>query len=285
MASLKQIRRRIAAVSSTRKITRAMKMVAAAKMRKAQENRERARPYSKKLQEVISTLAAITDHNLHPLLVEREPQRVGVICVTSDRGMAGAFNTNICRRAQQVLDEMKHLDVELITLGRKGNDFFKKRSVRIYKYYPSIFQQLDEIHARVIGEAIIRLYVEGQFDRFYVVFNEFKNALQQNIVCEQFLPVIPQPPMLAWKPVDFIYEPDAAGVLEKLLPLYVNNHIWHVLLESYAAEQAARMSAMEKATDNANELVGALTLQFNKARQDAITKELLDIVGGAEGLK
>ncbi len=253
-------------------------------MRKAQENMERARPYSQKLQEVIASLAAHTDHNLHPLLEEREPNRIGVICVTSDRGMAGAFNANICRQTSVVLKEFAGQDVELITLGRKGNDFFRKRGVLIYQYYPSIFQELDDIHAAAIGDAVCKLYIDGKFDRFYVVFNEFKNAMQQNIISEQILPVAPAPIESSWNPLDFIYEPSAAGVLEKLLPQYVKNEIWHVLLESYASEQAARMTAMEKATDNANELVEILTLQFNKARQSAITTELLDIVGGAVGL-
>jgi len=285
MASLKQIRRRITGISATRKITRAMKMVAAAKMRRAQENMEHARPYSWKLQEVISSLTAHTDPERHPLLSKREPERIGVVCVTSDRGMAGGFNANICRRTQAVLDEFAGKDVELITLGRKGHDFFKKRSVNIYRYFPGIFQELDFSQAAAVGSEIIKQYIEGAFDRFYIVFNEFKNVMEQTIVCEQLLPIEPQAEMTTYQPVEYIYEPDPAAVLEALLPKYINIELWHVMLESFASEQAARMMAMDKATENADELVESLTLQFNKARQAAITKELLEIVGGVEGLK
>lgn len=285
MASLKEISRRITGITSTRKITRAMKMVAAAKMRRAQENMEMARPYSSKLREVIASLVIHSEPDKHPLLAVREPRKIGVVCVTSDRGMAGGFNASICRRTDAVLQEHKNQDVELICLGRKGYDFFRKRGHKIFKYYPSIFHELDIEHTSAIGATIKNLYIGGRFDQFLVVFNEFKNAMQQTVICEQFLPIIPQEQMSTWKAVDYIYEPDASGVLEKLLPLYVNDEIWHVLLESYASEQAARMTAMDKATENADELIETLTLKFNKARQTAITKELLEIVAGAESLK
>jgi len=285
MPSQKQIKRRISGVSSTAQITRAMKMVAAAKLKRAQENMERARPYTYKVHDVISSLAAHADIEMHPLLAVREPQKIGVVSVTSDRGLCGGFNASICRRTQKVLADFSGKQVELFTIGRKGNDFFKKRNATIHQHFAGVFHALDFSQASGIGEAIADLYINGGFDRIYLVYNEFKNAVQQRIVCEQLLPIEPAPVEAGWSPIDYIYEPDPIGVLGKLLPMYVNVQIYHVLLESYAAEQGARMSAMDNATENAMELVDNLTLQYNKARQSAITKELLEIVGGAEGLK
>lgn len=260
-------------------------MVAAANMRRAQENMEKARPYSWKLRELIGSLAAHTDRDRHPLLSKREAERVGVVCVTSDRGLAGGFNAVICRRTQALMKELSGLEVELITLGKKGQDFFNKREVPIYRYFPGVFQELNFNQAISVGTAIAEQYVTGNYDRFYIVYNEFKNAMQQNIVCEQLLPIEPEEEVTTWSPVEYIYEPDAAGVLQELLPRFVNIEIWQVLLESFASEQAARMAAMENATKNADDIVKSLKLQFNKARQAAITKELSEIVAGAEGLK
>jgi len=262
-----------------------MKMVAAAKLKRAQENMERSRPYAHKVREVISSLATHTGADLHPLLEVRDPDRIGIVSVTSDRGLCGSFNANICRRTQKVLDEFPGKTVELFTVGRKGNEFFKKRDVKVFENFPGVFNALDFTRASVIGSAIIEQYVAGGFDRIYLVYNEFKNAVQQRIVCEQLLPIIPEPTPTTWRPIEYIYEPDAVGVLSAILPMYVNVEIYHVLLESFAAEQGARMSAMDNATENAMELVDELTLQYNKARQATITKELLEIVGGAEGLK
>lgn len=285
MPSLKQIRRRIAGVRSTGQITRAMKMVAAAKLRRAQENMLRARPYAWKLREVIAHLAAHTGAEAHPLLAVREPRRVGVVTVTSDRGLCGSFNINICRRTQVVLGEFSGRDVELITMGRKGYDFFKKRGVSIFHHFPGVFHDLNFAQASSIGGEITDQYIRGGFDRIYLVYNEFKNAVQQTVICEQLLPVEPHAELTAWRAGDYIYEPGVHQVLDHLLPMHVNIQLWRVMLESYAAEQGARMTAMDNATKNAEELVQSLTLQFNKARQAAITKELLEIVGGAEGLK
>ncbi len=285
MPSLKQIKRRIAGVRSTAQITRAMKMVAAAKLKKAQQNMERSRPYSLRLLETITSLASHTSPDLHPLLAIREPRYIGIVNVTSDRGLCGSFNTNICRQTQKVINDFKNLEIELLTIGRKGYEFFTKRNVRIYRHFPGVFQNLQFSQAVNIGNVIIDLYCKGHFDRIYLVYNEFKNAMQQRIICQQLLPVEPHREMTTWRVVDFIYEPNAKTVLDNLLPMYVKIQIWHILLESFAAEQGARMTAMDNATENALELVNQLTLQYNKARQAAITKELLEIVGGAEGLK
>ncbi len=285
MPSLKQIKRRIGGVKSTSQITRAMKMVAAAKLKKAQENMDRSRPYARKLREVMASLAYHTGTELHPLLAMRNPERVGVVNVTSDRGLCGSFNANICRRTQKVLEEFKDKDVELFTVGRKGYEFFKKREVKIYKHFPGVFQSLQFSQATSIGNSISDLYISGKFDRIYLVYNEFKNAAQQQLICAPLLPIEPFEEMTAWSPIDYIYEPDPQSVLNNLLPMYLNFQIWQVLLESYASEQGARMTAMDNATENAFEIVDQLTLQYNKARQSAITKELLEIVGGAEGLR
>jgi len=285
MSSLKLIRRRIEGVKNTRQITRAMKMVAAARLRRAQENMERARPYAWKLRDVIASLALHTGAGEHPLLEVREPARIGIVNVTSDRGLCGSFNSNISRCTVQMFKEFSASEIELFTIGRKGHDFFSKRGYPIYKYFPGVFHELEFSQAAAIGGEIAGRYIEGGFDRIYLVYNEFKNVVQQRIVCEQLLPITPREVMTAWSPVEYIYEPDPLGVLDRLLPMHVNNQLWRVLLESYASEQAARMNAMENATNNADELVEELTLQFNKARQAAITKELLEIVGGVEGLK
>ncbi len=285
MASLKQIRRRITGVKNTSQITRAMQMVAAARLRKAQENMEHARPYAWKLRDVIASLAARTSSEMHPLLEVREAKRIGIVNVTSDRGLCGGFNVTICRRTQKVMAEYSELDPELFTLGRRGYDFFRKRNARIYQNYPGVFQELEFSQAAAIGSAITEQYINGGFDRIYLVYNEFKNVVQQNIITEQLLPVEPLAELTVAQNVDYIYEPDPRGVLDKMIPMHINVQLWRVMLESYAAEQAARMSAMDNATRNANELVDALTLQFNKARQASITNEILEIVSGAEGLK
>ncbi|MDP8239862.1 MAG: ATP synthase F1 subunit gamma [Candidatus Hatepunaea meridiana] len=286
MPSLKQISRRIVGVKNTAQITRAMKMVAAARLRRAQENMENARPYAWKLRDVIASLAARTSAEKYPLLEVRDPQRIGIVTVTSDRGLCGSFNLNICRKTQQVLSEFPESDVQLFTLGKKGYDFLRKREVKIYHNYPGVFQELEFSQAAAIGGEIVSHYHFGDFDRIYLVYNEFKNVAQQNIISEQLLPIIPHSEMTAsLQNVDYIYEPDEKGVLDKMLPMHINIQIWRVMLESYAAEQAARMTAMENATNNAKEMVDDLTLLFNKARQSAITKELLEIVSGAECLK
>lgn len=285
MPSQKQIRRRIVGVKNTGKITRAMKMVAAAKLKRSQHNMELIRPYAWKLRDVIASLAAHTDLDKHPLLATRESQKVGIVSVTSDRGLCGSFNVNISRRTLITISEYSGIESELFCIGRKGYDFFRKRNVPIFQYFPGVFQELVFSQASAVGGVIAEQYVSGEFDRIYLVYNEFKNVVQQNIVCEQLLPIKPFEEMTQWRNLDYIYEPNSETVLNDLLPQYLNIQIWRVLLESFAAEQAARMNAMENATENAKELATSLTLQYNKARQTAITKELLEIVGGAEGLK
>ncbi len=286
MPSLKQIKRRINSVKSTQQITRAMKMVAAARLRRAQENILKARPYSNKLKQVIRELAEHADPSLHPLLAVRPAKEIGMVVVTSDRGLAGSFNTNIIKRAVREIEHAKKIDpqIHLVTIGRKGTDFFRKRGYDIIQSHTQLFQDLHFGVAASIGESLIDLYVREKLDRIYLIYNEFKSALQQFVVVEQLLPIIPEEAPVR-RGIDFLYEPDALAVLSGVLPLYVNVQMWRVFLESNAAEHGARMTAMENATKNASELIESLTLTYNKARQAAITKELLEVVSGAEGLK
>ncbi|MCX6640820.1 MAG: ATP synthase F1 subunit gamma [bacterium] len=287
MPSLKQIKRRISSVKSTQQITRAMKMVAAAKLRRAQENIIKARPYSLKLRDVIKDLAARCDRSLHPLLALRQPKEIGVVVVTSDRGLCGSFNSSILRRAVREIKEFEKIGakIHLVTIGRKGTDFFRKRNYDVIKSHTQLFQNLHFGVAASVGESLIELFKTDQLDRIYLIYNEFKSALQQNVIVEQLLPIIPEEGDIVQRNVDFIYEPDPLSVLSGVLPLYVNVQMWRVFLESNAAEHGARMTAMENATENAKELIDSLTLTYNKARQAAITKELLEVVSGAEGMK
>jgi F-type H+-transporting ATPase subunit gamma len=261
-----------------------MKMVAAAKLRRAQENILKARPYSLKLRDVIRDLAAHTDRDRHPLLALREPKRLGIVVVTADRGLCGSFNTNIIREATKIIDSHGTDQVQLITIGRKGTNFFRKRDYDVIQHHNDIFRDLHFGNAMAIGEALVDLYVRQELDRVFLIYNEFKSAVQQFVISEQLLPVIPETPAEGYS-TDFIYEPSAPAVLDGILPRYVNIQLWRILLESNAAEQGARMTSMENATENAEEMISDLTLHYNKARQAAITKELLEVVSGAEGLQ
>ncbi|MFH1733612.1 MAG: ATP synthase F1 subunit gamma [bacterium] len=288
MPSLKQIKRRITSIKSTQQITRAMKMVAAAKLRRAQDNIIKARPYSHKLREVIRELSGRCDRSMHPLLALREPEKIGIVVVSADRGFCGSFNTNIIKAAVKEVKSLQAIDptIQLVTIGRKASDFFRKRDYLVLQAHNNLFQDLHFGVAASLGEQIIDFYTSDKLDRIYVVYNEFKSAIQQNIIVEQLLPIIPEDADVdAGASIENLYEPDALTVLSGVLPLYINNQMWRIFLESNAAEHGARMTAMENATKNAGELIDSLTLQYNKARQAAITKELLDIVSGAEGMK
>ena len=285
MATLREIRRRITTVKSTQQITKAMKMVSAAKLRKAQDNIVRARPYAYKIGEVLSSIAARVDRQKHPLLAERETKKIAYIIVTADKGLCGSFNHSIIKKGEQVFREIpKKISSELITIGRKGRDHFKKREYPILDEYINFFNDLDFVHAREIGAKIISLYSKKDLDKVVLIYNEFKSAIQQDIVVEDLLPVKPPEVVPETGVFDYIYEPDPDAVLTTIIPLHVNIQIWRVLLESYASEQGARMTAMENATDNADDLIDTLTLVYNRTRQATITKEISEIVGGAEAL-
>lgn len=286
MATLRDIKRRIHSVRSTQQITKAMKMVAAAKLRKAQERLLKARPYAYRLGQLLAHVAAKEDRSLHPLLAEREPKRVCVVIVTADRGLCGSFNANIIRRAKTEIDFYDNeTKANLITIGKKGFEHFSKRGYDIIENYMKFFDELEFEHAVDISSLIQDMYQTKELDRVFVVYNEFKSAAVQRVIVEQLLPIQPQLPEIEKYPVDYLYEPSAGRIIDEICPKNLNIQIWRILLESYAAEQGARMVAMDAATDNAQEMIHDLTLYYNKVRQANITKEIAEIVGGAEALQ
>jgi F-type H+-transporting ATPase subunit gamma len=288
MPALKDIRKRIVSVKSTQKITKAMKLVAAAKLRRAQENIIAARPYANKLHEMISELAMRADAEDHPLLELRDPQRIMVVVLTSDRGLCGAFNTNILRTLEKKRGELdeKYDEVRLSVVGRKGRDYLRHRNIPIHKYYPGLDVNSALTRAKEISEGIIEDFLGHSLDMVFLLYNEFKSAMSQQITMEQLLPIIPMAlDENQGSSIDFVYEPNKEVILNTIMPMYIHIEAYRATLESTASEFGARMTAMENATSNANEMIANLTLEYNKARQAAITKELLDIVGGAEALK
>jgi len=284
VATLRQIRRRINSVKGTQKITKAMKMVAAAKLRRAQENIFQARPYAYKLREVLAGVAAHVNPLRHPLMHVRPPKKVGYVVVTAYRGPCGGFNNNIIQKAEKIIKEDNYENYGLICAGRKGYDFFNRRNYPILDHYTMFFNNLEYAHAQQITDRIIELYIKKELDRIVMIYNEFKSAIQQRIITEQLLPLQPEE-IEGGGQIDYIYEPEPLRILDTLIPLHVGIQVWRVLLESSAAEQGARMTAMENATKNAGEMIESLTLYYNRVRQASITKELLEIVGGAEALK
>ncbi len=289
MPSLKEIRKRIVSVKSTQKITRAMKMVAAARLRRAQQHILELRPYAVKTMDVLSAVASRVseEEEAHPLLARREPKNVMLVVLTSDRGLAGAFNANINKAAYRRWRELEAegSKVTFAVIGRKGRDYLKRRKAEIEKDFTGVFEDLSVERAGEIARYIVDSYTRHDLDAVYVVYNEFKSAISQDVVVEQLLPIKPMPPSEELGPVEFIYEPNKRALLDTLLPMYVEIELFRALLESVASEHGARMTAMDAATNNAKDMIGKLTLEFNRARQAAITKELMEIIGGAEALK
>ena len=300
MANLKAIRSRIVSVKNTQKITKAMKMVAAARLRRAQQAITELRPYALKTMEVLSSVAARAgDDEVHPLLARREPKKVLIVVLTSDRGLAGAFNANINRAALTKWKELeaRGVAVSFAVIGRKGRDFFRRRDAKIEFDFTGVFENLSVTKAGEIGRAIVAEYGADGHDAVYLVYNEFKSAISQKVVFEPLVPITPHVSEAeaaeakagdakgGGANVDFIYEPNKRALLDRLLPMYVEVEVFRALLESVASEHGARMTAMDNATKNASEMIGRLTLVYNRARQAAITTELMEIIGGAEALK
>ena len=287
MATLREIRRRISSVKSTQQITKAMKMVAAAKLRRAQEQMLRARPYAKSLDDMLGRVSAKVDPALHPLLAAREPKAIALLVCSGDRGLAGSFNTNVIRRAQGEFQTLQAggAKVSLLCVGKKGAEHFHRRGYPVLEKYAGFFNELEFVHAQNISRLVQEKYLAAELDRVFLVYNEFRTVMQQQIVVRQLLPIVPQRLPEEKYTSAYIFEPSPEHILNALCPRYLNITIWQALLESYAAELGARMSAMDAATENAQEVLGQLRLHYNKARQAAITKELLEIVGGAEALK
>jgi F-type H+-transporting ATPase subunit gamma len=288
--SLRDIRNRIGSVKSTRQITKAMKMVAAAKLRRAQDAILKTRPYARLLDQAISRIAARAAADevvAHPLLAPRVQRRAEVVVITSDRGLAGGFNSNISRRTQRFLTESgdRFERVELATIGRKGREFFKARKIDVRKDFTGVHANLRYEKAEEIAAEYAARYLAGEVDAVFLAFNEFKSAISQTPVLFQLLPVETPQAAESAAGIDFKYEPAREALLQDLLPRHLATQVWRALLESAASEHGARMSAMESATKNAEEMIGMLTLQYNRARQAYVTKELMEIVGGAEALK
>lgn len=287
MATLQDIRRRIRSVQSTQKITRAMKLVAAAKLRRAQERILEARPYAQAMGTLVSALARGLGEDKHPLLARREGARRLYVVITADKGLCGAFNSNLLRRAAELLRGSPDGAVAVWALGRKARDFFRRRPWPVRGERTGLLDRVTFAQARELAGALMQSYLDGEVDEIGLVFNEFRSVAVQRVVVQRLLPI--EPPE-GGEPggqgaVEYLYEPDAATILAALLPRHVEVQVYRALLESAAGEQGARMTAMEAATKNAQEMIGLLTIQYNKARQERITKELLDIVGGAEALR
>ena len=283
MASLKDIRDRIKSVKSIQKVTSAMKMVAAAKVRRAQEKMEQARPYTFALEEVIHHLLPDIDRDMLDLLEVRDIKRKAYVVVSADRGLAGAFNTNIIKIAEQEIDQFGKENVDLFCIGKKSRDYFKRRDYNIIESHIDFWNELDYDNAMMIGRSIIDHFISGKVDEIHVIYNYFINLAHQEIKSEVLLPLVYDKQDKEIK--DRLYEPSKEKLVSSLVPRHLNIQIWKYLLESYASEQAARMMAMENATTNAKDMIKSLTLEFNKARQAAITTEMLEIVSGAEALK
>ncbi len=284
MANLKDIRNRIKSVKSIQQVTKAMKMVAAAKMRKAQERMEQARPYTHKLHEIIQTLLPDVDRSLLPLLDIRDIKRYAYVVITSDRGLAGSFNTNIIKQAQIEIDSLGKENVDLFCIGKKGRDHFKRRGYTIIEEHLDFWNEMEFNHAIKLGDGIINHFIDGKADEIRVIYNEFKNVAVQIIVKDKLLPLEYDEQQEEASSGERLYEPSRDDIVKSLVPRHLNVQIWQYLLESYASEQAARMVAMENATLNASDMIKALQLEFNKARQASITTEMLEIVSGAEAL-
>ncbi len=290
MPSLQSLRRKISSVKNTQKITKAMKMVASAKLKRAQTRILAFRHYGLKMRDVVANLSRRVNRDLHPLLQKRPTKVVRVVVVTSDRGLCGAFNANIVRRALEFIRECeaRGVKVEVGLVGRKGRDFFKRRHWTTHEPYVDIFDRLSYEHGMEIAQAALEQYTSGKFDEAHIIYNEFKSALQQRVIVEQLFPIESfeeSGQVSEALSGSYLYEPDDQELLDPLLTKHLQAQAFRILLESSAAEQAARMAAMDGATRNAGELIKRVTLYYNKTRQAAITKELMDIVGGAEALK
>ena len=283
MASLKAIRKRISSVRNTQQITKAMKMVAAAKLRRAQEAVVRSRAYTDKLGEVVAGLASEASLREHQLVRVRAPEaRVLLLLLTADRGLCGGFNANLIRQCE-AFRTANGRTASLAIVGRKGHDYYKRRSVAIREYYAGVAGMAPVDVARDIVKRSIEPFVGDEVDAVYVLYSHFRSALSQVPTVERLLPI--EPPPLTGAAREYLYEPSRGVVIEDLLPRYIETKVFQAVLEAIASEHGARMTAMESATNNASEMIERLTLEMNRARQATITKELMEIVGGAEALK
>jgi len=288
MATLKDIKLRMVSIENTQQITKAMKMVAASKMRKAEENASQSRPYAEKLKAIISNLSANLDQTAHPLLTQREGGKALVLLITTDRGLCGGLNVNLCKLLYKLVpDANNNFDlVELVAFGKKGNEFFSHRGGKIAESFRDLKEaQYAEVFGKTVKD-LIKRYMEGEFNHLFIAYNQFKNVVTQIPTIQQILPI--EPPdnnkIDAGAQAEFIFEPSAAGILDTILPQYIENQAFTALLNNIASEHAARMTAMDAATNNAGDMLSALQIKYNRARQAAITSELIEIISGAEAI-
>ena len=285
MPNLRDIRTRIRSIKNTQQLTYTMKLVSATKLRRAQEQILAARPYARRMLQVLNSLATRANPEGHPLLMRREENKVEVVIITSDRGLCGGFNANILKAGKAELERWAGRDVSVTAVGKKGRDFLRRRRVPMRREIVDVFRKVSYAHAAELARDLIQRYVSLERDAIYVVYNEFKSAIQQRVVVEKLLPIEKLPEAEKLEPVDYLYEPGQAEIFGQLLPKHVEVQVYRALLESAAAEHGARMSAMDAATNNAAELIDSLTLNMNKVRQAGITKEILEVVAGAAALE
>jgi F-type H+-transporting ATPase subunit gamma len=287
MANLKDIKKRISSVRSTQQITRAMKMIAAARFRKAHQAVAAARPYADKMHAVLSSLALREERQAHPLLAQRGQECALLVLITSDRGLCGGFNVNAAKAAERFIAAQSgaYARYELLVIGRKGKEYFRSRSAfSVVKSHEGVTSQASYGVASLLGQEVVTAYGEGRYDGVYLVYNAFRSAISQEVTVDQLLPIVPRPLEEGEVATSFLYEPERGEVLSSLLPKYVEVQIYRAVVESLASEHGARMSAMDSATSNAGDMINALTLQYNRARQAVITKELMEIISGAESV-
>ncbi len=284
MATLRQLRTRVSSISNIQRVTNAMQMVAAAKMRRAQDAIQAARPYALKLDAVLGNLQKSVDPGENPLFSERPAERIAMAVVTADRGLCGGFNGSICRRVQSELRTYAGKDVGLVTIGRKGYNYFRNRDYAIALNHADVFRSLAFARAVEIAQELTEQFLNGEVDRVLLVFSEFRSVAQQVPVVQQLLPIVPQEKEADEGETDYLFEPSPEALLETLVPRHVNFQVWRALLEVNAGFFAAQMTAMDSATKNAGDLLDELTREMNKVRQSSITLELMDIIGGAEAV-
>ena len=285
MPNVLDIRRRIRSVKNTQQITRAMKMVSAAKLRRAQENMLNARPYANRVLSVIKRLVGSSEEKIHPLLAERKEEKIQLVVFTVDKGLCGAFNTNIIKSTEAFLNKNQGKSLSLYCVGKKGRDYFAKRAIPIKEELVNLFNRIDYDQAQKIGANLISQFKSQEIDAIYLLYNEFKSVIQQRIVVERLLPIPTFEPEARDSIVDYIYEQSPVDILASLIPKHIEVQIFRALLESSAAEHGARMTAMDAATNNAIEMIDSLTLTMNRARQAGITNEIIEVVSGAAALK
>ncbi len=283
MAKTQDIKRRIRSISNTMQLTKAMKMVAAAKLRRAQDRILGARPYSQRLLQVLQSLASRADPENHPLLQTREGKRVELVVVTGDKGLCGAFNSGILRTAQAFGAGIPDGEISITAIGRKGREFFSSRGT-VSRSWEDVFRSVDHAKAKEISEELMERFVNGEVDQIHLVYNEFKSAIQAKPTVQQLLPIEHADFGNDGPAEEYIYEPSEHEIFSSLVPHYVENQVFRSMLESVAAEHAARMTAMDSATRNAGELIESLTLTMNRVRQTSITTEIIEVVSGAEAL-